>query len=243
MSAQRLGERGRWIASAAGALAILLVIVVLARVSRVPLAPMVVPTGPAKVAIEVAPASTGDPTLQEATVMHDQRPLFLPTERNVTLPKLPLREAGGLLLDRDEQRLLFSKLTVRMPPPVNIPQPAAEAVLADAPPLPLHGLGRIDLPLPPVPARGAVVEVLWARTNRRELLEALPVSARPPTEKMWRPMEFAAAIEPAGLVGSLVVTERSDAEEVERHFRNYLAQTFRIGERLPPGFYRVVVGP
>ena len=57
-------------------------------------------------AIEVAPVGTQDRSLQEATIMHDQTPLFLPTERNVSLPPLAPLEAGSLLLDRDQAKLL-----------------------------------------------------------------------------------------------------------------------------------------
>ena len=47
----------------------------------------------------------------------------------------------------------------------------------------------------------------------------------------------------AGLAGPLVVTESSRVEEVDAHFRRQLRQVFRLGERLAPGVYRVVVGP
>jgi hypothetical protein len=47
----------------------------------------------------------------------------------------------------------------------------------------------------------------------------------------------------AGLAGPLVVTESSRVEEVDVHFRRQLRQVFRLGERLAPGVYRVVVGP
>jgi hypothetical protein len=79
------------------------------------------------------------------------------------------------------------------------------------------------------------------------IAETLPLEARPPGEKdgagAWRPLEFNALVSPAGLVGTLVITERSDSEEVNAFFRDYLTRTFRVGERLPPGMYRIVVGP
>jgi len=59
----------------------------------------------------------------------------------------------------------------------------------------------------------------------------------------WRPLELFATVDAAGLASPLVVTDRSDVEEVNAYFRNYLARTFRLGEHLAPGFYRVVVGP
>jgi hypothetical protein len=56
-------------------------------------------------------------------------------------------------------------------------------------------------------------------------------------------MELFAAVDAAGLAAPLLVTEGSRVDEVDAHFRKMLAQTYRIGERLPPGFYRIVVGP
>ncbi len=69
----------------------------------------------------------------------------------------------------------------------------------------------------------------------------------------WQPLEFMAAVDPAGLVGSLMPTVRSvtppdnhfpqlDAEALQ-WLEKYLAQKLRVGERLGPGFYRICVGP
>lgn len=237
----------RWAASFAATVVLVAMVFVLLRVPRVPT--IVETHGTAEkvpsAAVEVAPLGGSDRTLEEATVMHDQTPLFLPTERNVALKPLAPIEAGGSLLARDLDKLSFGprELTLTIPTPTAIPANPIDAVLTGGAPAPLHGFGRVDTPVLPLPARGAWVEVFSMRDNARVLAHALPITARPPVEKAWRPMEFAAAVEPAGLVGSLTLTERSDVEEVERYFRIYLAQTFRIGERLPPGFYRIVVGP
>jgi hypothetical protein len=60
---------------------------------------------------------------------------------------------------------------------------------------------------------------------------------------MWAPLEFLATVEAAGLVAPLTLTGRSGVDEVDAFFRNYLVRTFRLGERLPPGFYRITVSP
>jgi hypothetical protein len=67
--------------------------------------------------------------------------------------------------------------------------------------------------------------------------------ARPPAAAQWRPMEFIAAVDPSGLVGPLVPTSRSGADDVDTYFGHYLADTLRVGQRLAPGFYRITVGP
>ena len=45
------------------------------------------------------------------------------------------------------------------------------------------------------------------------------------------------------MLGRPVETVSSDLEDVDVFFRDYLAKTLHLGERLPPGNYRVVVGP
>jgi hypothetical protein len=56
-------------------------------------------------------------------------------------------------------------------------------------------------------------------------------------------LEFIVAINPAGIVGAPILASGSGWEEVDAFFRTYLVKTFRVGERLSPGQYRVVVGP
>jgi hypothetical protein len=47
----------------------------------------------------------------------------------------------------------------------------------------------------------------------------------------------------AGLIGDPILVTGSGWEEVDTFFRSYLVKTFRLGERLNPGRYRVLVGP
>jgi hypothetical protein len=107
----------------------------------------------------------------------------------------------------------------------------------------LTGFGRQERVVERLPARGGFVEVVAAATGERVLAEALPPSMGPVAGKAWEPMELFAAVDAAGLAVPLVVTEGSRVDEVDAHFRKVLAQTYRIGERLPPGFFRIVVGP
>ncbi len=248
MSADLVGAKRRWAASAAGAIVVMVAVLLLLRVPRLP-STVVVPVSrvPAKAnaAVEVARPGAGNKTLDDEAVMRDQKPLFLPTEKNVRFrePKRP--EAGRSLLDRDDQRYSFgaAELKLHLPAPQVVAEAPAEVMLTDAAPTPLYGFGRGNREVTPFPARGALLEILATGTSRRVLAEALPPEAKPPTERAWRPLEFIAHVDAAGLVGPLVITERSDVEEVDKFFQNYLVQRFRIGERLPPGFYRILVGP
>jgi hypothetical protein len=41
----------------------------------------------------------------------------------------------------------------------------------------------------------------------------------------------------------VVLTAHSNVAEVDAYFGRFLAEKLMIGQRLAPGFYRVVVGP
>jgi len=248
MSAELVGAKRRWAASAAGAVVVMAAFLMLLRIPHV--APTLPPPRPAvpvapKAAVQIALPGGANQVLNDEAAMQDQTALFLPTERNVTFRPPNRPEAGRAVLDQDDRRFLFgeAELKLNLPSPQVVPEKPADVILTSAAPTPLYGFGREDRPVPAFPARGAVLEILSGETNRHVLTQALPIDARPPTERPWRPMEFIARVDAAGLVGPLVIAERSDVEEVDKFFQNYLRQTFRIGERLPPGFYRILVGP
>jgi hypothetical protein len=243
-----VGTKRRWLASAAGAVVIVAAGLLLMRVPAPPPAPLATGSTPSRAtrpAVELAKAGAVGQALTEEAVLHDQRPLFLPTERNVALrpPRRP--EAGRTVLDQDASHLVFgaAELKLGLPQPEIVAEKPAEVMLKDAAPTPLHGFGRANPDVQPDAPRGGFLEVRSTATNRRMLAFTLGIDAKPPTERPWKPVEFLVRVDAAGLVGPLTITVRSDVEEVDRFFRNYLGGTFRIGERLPPGFYRVVVGP
>lgn len=240
-----------WAVAVVGATGVLAVVLVLFRAPDNAPVSTVEPKAPV---VRFVKPHGRDAALDEEAIMGDTMPLFLPTPRNATMPARPRREIGNALLDRETTRFSFSEtglsLAQNLPPAVTLNgKPLAEAsphdaLSADAAGGPmLLGLGRVDRPLGALLLRGAFVEIIAANTGRQMLAQALPVEAKPPTERAWRPMELLAAVETAGLVRPLVVIEGSRVEEVDAHFRKYLAQRLRIGERLPPGFYRIVVGP
>lgn len=243
MSAEVAGRKRRWAASVAGALVAAGAVIALL---RVPQAPLQVGNNPmtSKPPLELTKTGSTSMVLKEEMVMNDQTPLFLPTEWNVTLPSLRRPEVGQSVLDQDALKMTFGEadLKLGLESPVNVSAKPAEVLLSDPVVTPVAGFGRLDLTLTPLPARGAFVEVRTVDDNRQVFGDRV-TDALPPAGKVWRPMEFLAAVDAAGLVGALVITERSDAEEIDNYFRKYLARTFQIGERLPPGVYRVIVGP
>lgn len=191
--------------------------------------------------------------LSEEASLRDLAPLFLPTDRNATLRRLPAREPGKTFLDIEAPKLGIADTGWRFD--ADLP----EVVTADGKPIAkaspvdyLHesareglvtGFGREQARVAPLRAQGPVVEAVRARDGQVVFTQELDVAVRPPTNKLWQPFDFIANVGPAGLVVALMPNTRSGVDEVDNYFRNYLAQSFRIGERLPPGFYRISVTP
>jgi hypothetical protein len=202
--------------------------------------------------VRLARSAEADGFLRDEASIRDLRPLFLPTPVNAQAPE-PRREAGRSLLDDDPVRLTYGEGEaglLRLLPPVATlggrPVERAEPRLtleADGSEVALVGLGRVERRVVPEAARGGLLEVIAAGTGERVLAAELPEALAPPAGKAWEPLELLAIVDVAGLAGPLVVTESSRVEEVDVHFRRQLRQVFRLGERLAPGVYRVVVGP
>ncbi len=219
-----------------------------------------IPSGPANQGagtrhpadVQLARPTGEDHLLKDEALIRDLRPLFLPTEFNAELAE-PRREPGRTILDDERPRWEFPEGELALGrdfPPVAVinRRPAEKAVAnevleASETGLGATGFGRKPPVVEALPNRGGFVEVVAVSTGKRVLAEELPASLGPEGGNPWEPMELFAAVDAAGLAAPLVVTEGSRVEEVDAHFRKTLAQAYRLGERLPPGFYRVVVGP
>lgn len=241
----------RWAAAAAGGAG---VVVLLLFAFQAPLpAPPASSVRPHKAEVILLQPDAANAVVHEQAAMHDTTPLFLPTERNAAARQPPRREPGRSFLDNESPKLSIGEgglnLTAELPPIVTLngKAPAAaspqDSLAAAAPSEMLIGFGRAETALTPGAPRGGYIEVVAEANGRTVLRSVVPLASAPPTAKAWQPLEFLVAVDPAGLVGPLIITEDSQVEEVNLHFRKYLAQTFRLGERLAPGFYRVVVGP
>lgn len=208
------------------------------------------PSGP--LAIQLARPGGGDQVLRDEAILRDPRPLFLPTAFNAALPE-PRREAGRALFELDraaEEPGEADAALVRGLPPVAMlnGRPAGSATGTDAlavgqGEVGAAGLGRGDRRVDPLPPRGGFLQVVSATNGTTVLVEALPPALSPAGGKVWEPLELFAAVDAGGLAAPLAVVSSSTIDEVDVHFRRILDQVFRIGERLPPGFFRVVVGP
>ena len=196
---------------------------------------------------------TAKASLHDETVMRDLTPLFLPTQRNAAPQPVPRREPGESYLDTQQARYTFGPADPAvgndLPPVAAVggKSPGRATALdtydTEAPITPLVGYGRQPADPLPLESRGALLEVTLLATGRVVFAQPLPLDAKPATDQPWKPAEFSAVVDATGLVAPLSTVSSSRLEEVDNHFKNYLARTYRIGDRLRPGLYRVTVGP
>jgi hypothetical protein len=179
--------------------------------------------------------------------MFDPTPLFLPTEWNTSQRPLPaaVQRRPGEVFGTFDPRPLYAteKLTLSVGPEPSLP--AGPVDLLKGPVRdPFLGFGSEDLPLAPLVQRTGFVEVRKVGTGEMVYAGALGGDVALPALRMdWQPAEFLVTVTVAGLLGQPADIASSDIEEVDAFCRDYLATTLRLGERLPPGIYRVVVGP
>lgn len=233
-------DSGRWFAAGIGAALVGAAFVALFSHTTVAVMPLASPA--------LRPAIVLGPGRSEALAMRDLAPLFLPTPFNAAPKTARPAQPGRAFFDNDPgQHTLFSEDNPQLVLPPVVTPPATPAAALTLPPPPLAaGFGRTNSSVPVLPATGGRVDVYAGGGGSALLGVTLPASAAPArggAGGAWQPLEFSAAIGPAGLVDSLVLTRSSGAEEIDAYFRNYLASQFHLGDRLPPGFYRVVVAP
>jgi hypothetical protein len=248
-----LEARNRWIAAAGGGVVIVAGLLLLFRLPA-PVVPLSRPVEAriAKAEVQMARPDNTDLVLKAEAELRDLRPLFLPTERNAALPE-PRLEPGRTFLDTESPGLTFTdadaQISRDLPPVATLDgQAVQKATPADVlgpqeSRLGLRGFGRTEAVTKPFAPRGGYIEVVAMKDGGRVLAQPLPVEARPVSDKPWAPLELIAVVDAAGLVSPLAVIDGSRVDEVDSHFRTYLAREFRIGERLWPGFYRVIVAP
>jgi hypothetical protein len=231
------GERRIWLIAGAGAL--LALIFVLWLFSRLP--------APPQAAAPPRPVPTlglGSGATDEAELL-DPRPLFLPTRWNVQPQHLPVGVAHepGTAFAAFEPKLLFDEnaLALNFPAVVATPARPVEALAVGTLPRPLLGLGRVDLAAEPLADRGGFAEVSAVGTGEPVLGQALPEAAPPAGD--WAPLEFLVGVNEMGLIGPPQLVQGSGNEAVDGYFRAFLAENFRLGARLRPGFFRVRIGP
>lgn len=185
----------------------------------------------------------GDQLLRERAELLDPTPLFFPTEWNYG--QQPLRESS-----RKQPGQFFGSFPPK--PTVNeqnissygteapvVPEKLAD-VLVQGNEAPFAGLGQIDRQQTSLPIRSGYLEV--RDLNNKDTIISQPLSGLVLPRADFAPVEFLVVVGNGGLIGEPVLATGSGWEEVDNFFRAYLVKSYRLGERLQPGRYRVVVG-
>jgi hypothetical protein len=187
------------------------------------------------------------PPEDDQVTFFDPTPLFLPTEWNTNQGPLPAAvqpQPGQVFADFDAQ-LTYGRAELVLPIAPTEPTPQNPLDLLKAPPRdPFLAFDRADVLLTPLTARTAVLEIREVGTGRLVPVPNLAANlVLPDSPTEWQPAEFLVCVTAEGLLGRPVETVSSDVEDVDVFLRDYLANTLRLGERLAPGMYYVIVGP
>ncbi|MDD2763995.1 MAG: hypothetical protein PHE83_08500 [Opitutaceae bacterium] len=188
----------------------------------------------------------GDRFLREQATLFDPTPLFLPTTWNTNQQPLPaaVQRQPGQVFRTFAPKLMYDEAELALPVGSMSSLPKRPADLLKEPSHdPFLGFDREDVPLSSPAPRQGFIEVRETGSGEMVLACQLDGPVALPAGRDWQPAEFLVAVTAAGLLGRPVDTASSDVEEVDAFFRDYLAKTLHLGERLPPGIYRVVVGP
>jgi hypothetical protein len=190
-----------------------------------------------------AGAVAGDRILREKAELFDPTPLFFPTEWNYG--QRTLREGSqkqpGQVFGSFEPKLTVGEQ--------NIANYGAEAaivpeklvdVLVLGNEAPFAGMGQIDAPRSSLPVRSGYLEIREYKNG--EAIISQQLSGITPPRNDFAPVEFLVVVGTAGLIGEPILTSGSGWDEVDGFFRTYLVKSYRLGERLRPGQYRVLVG-
>ena len=201
-------------------------------------------TKPSFVRLANSGLSTSDRILRERAEYFDPTPLFFPTEWNYGQGLLQenLRREPEQVFGSFEPNLPFADQYFKVHGLELTPVVERLAdILGQGNERPLGGMGQIDRVATSLEARSGFLEV-------SSLLDGKLVMKQPFTDIIlshpdFKPLEFIAVVSSGGLVGEPLLVSGSGWEELDTLLRSYLVKTLRLGERLNPGRYRIVVGP
>ena len=172
----------------------------------------------------------------------DKTPLFLPTSWNTSIKDVSLPATGGVFADFpsafafNEGDHSFGVLRADQ-------EGFNGAILnVEGPNSAFLSFGQKAQNLQVTRRAVGYLEVYSAKDGIAVILEALTLDL-PSGTINWSPIELMAVVSAAGLVGPPISITRSGLEEVDLYFADFLVKVFRIGEKLSPGVYRIVVGP
>jgi hypothetical protein len=187
--------------------------------------------------------NVADQVLREQAELFDPTPLFFPTAWNYGQQParvLNRKQPGQFFDDFEAKRAIDEQKTPSYgAEPLVLPEKLAD-VLVQGNEAPFAGMGQIDRPQSNLPVRSGYLEIYDLKNRDNIKGEVLSGLSLPRTD--FAPVEFLVMVEAHGLVGEPLLTATSGWEEVDNFFRAYLVKSYRLGERLRPGRYRVVIG-
>lgn len=207
------------------------------------LLPGVAPRSQSFVQLAGAGKAAGDQVLREKAELLDPTPLFFPTEWNYGQRALPVRSLRqpGQVFGNSEPKLTVAEQNLAPYGVEGSPVPEKLSdVLGQGNEAPFAGMGQIDMPQSTLPVRSGYLEV--RALNNMNAIVSQPLSGITPPRNDFVPVEFLIVVGPSGLIGEPILTSGSGWDEVDNFFRSYLVKSYRLGERLHPGRYRVLVG-
>jgi hypothetical protein len=211
--------------------------------ARPPLPSAPVPFKQSFVQLAGAGSTESDQLLQERAKFMDPTPLFFPTEWNYGQQPLNenLQKQPGRFFGNFPAKPTVNEQTVAS---YGAGTPVVPEKLADVLTLgveaPFAGMGQVDRPRTSLPIRAGYLEISNLADGQNVASHSLSGLVLPRMD--FAPVEFLLVIETAGLIGDPILAVGSGLEEVDNYFRTYLVKSYRVGLRLPPGRYRVVVG-
>ena len=194
--------------------------------------------------VRVAAADTAAPDriLRERAELLGPTPLFFPTERNYSDETSgENRKQPGQVFGSFEPKLTVGEQGMAPFRVEGAPVPEKLSdVLAQGSEAYFDGIGQVDRQRSTLPIRAGYVEVLDLESGKIVIAQSL--SGVSPPRADFAPVEFLVTVSSSGMVGDPVLTSGSEGEDVDNFFRDYLVQSYRLGARLRPGRYRVLVG-
>jgi hypothetical protein len=181
--------------------------------------------------------------LAERAEYFDPTPLFLPTNRNFRQGELPDRvmEPPGQVFHDFPPKLNFADTLPEYGVPTETGSNSLPEVLGRGNDAPFAGFGAVDRSIEPLMRRGGYIDVKALKSGVLNISEALNDAELPQVD--YSPVEFIVAVARSGLIGDPVIMTTSGKEEVDGKLKDYLVKVYRIGERLAPGQYVVLIGP
>lgn len=188
-------------------------------------------------------SAEADQIVREQAAFFDPTPLFLPTPVNYGSARLPsgLEKQPGQAFGDFGPKLVFTggRLESFGLESVGVAESIAE-VLSRSNEVPFAGMGEIDAVRQALQRRPAAMSI---KDMAGRDLSFSNVETPGYVGGDFAPLEFVVLVSAAGLVGSPILVAGSGNEQADAYFADHLVGGFRLGAKLNPGRYRVVIGP